>query len=270
VRLSNTLFASILISLIQAVAFATSIHLFSPENLSAEAPSFAFTTFLFTLLPALLGMGLFNLRGNLESEARITNEIAENISIIKRELWSLHKKFAREIHGGLQSKLQILSLKFERDGGDRAQLVESIHSELSTLLTTDSSKPRIENFKNFINELIEFWDGIAQISSNISQEAYDLISNDYLLAECLHEVIREAVNNAVKHSGASQISIFLKSAEQSALLLLVENNLSKKIKAPTNKNLGTSIYKELAHSWELKLHLDRVIFSASFIINHQE
>ena len=269
VRLSKTLFVSILISILQAFAFATSIHLFSPENLSVETFSFAFTTFLFTLLPALLGMGLFNLRANLESEASITSEIAENISIIKRELWSLHKKFAREIHGGLQSKLQILSIKFERDGGDRTQLVESIDSELSALLTTNSSKPRIENFKTFIDELIEFWDGIAQISADISQEVYDLISNDYLLAECLHEVIREAVNNAVKHSGTSKISISLKSAEQSALLLTVENNVSKEIKAPTNQNLGTSIYKELAHSWELELHPDRVIFSATFIINDQ-
>ena len=268
-RLSKTLLVSMFISLVQALSFASAIYLLSPKNLIEQAPSFAFTTFLYTLLPALFGMGLFNLRANLESEAEITAEIAENISIIKRELWSLHKKFAREIHGGLQSKLQILSLKFERDGGDRTQLVESINKELAALLITKSDKPRIENFRTFISELIEFWDGIASIGSDISNETYDLISTDYLLSECLHEVIREAVNNAVKHSGASEISISLKSEKPSTLLLFVENNVSKEIKSPSEESLGTSIYKELAHSWALEQQPEKVKFSATFILNHQ-
>lgn len=268
-RLSKTLLASVVVSSVQALVFLTLIYLLSPKNLIEQAPSFAFTTFLFTLLPALFGMGLFNLRANLESEAGITAEIAENTSIIKRELWSLHKKFAREIHGGLQSKLQILSLKFERDGGERTQLVESINSELSALLNTDSSKPRIENFRNFIAELIEFWDGIASISAEICDETYNLISTDSLLAECLHEVIREAVNNAVKHSAASEIFLSIETDKPSTLLLLVENNVSKEIETPSGENLGTSIYKELAHGWALELQPDKVKFSATFILNSQ-
>lgn len=267
--LSLTLLSSITISLIQALAFVQSIYLFSPENLMKEAASFAFTTFLFTLLPALFGMGLFNLRANLEREAKITTEITESISIIKRELWSLRKKFAREIHGGLQSKLQILSLKFERDGGDRLQLVESINTELADLLKAEPEKPRIENFQTFISELIEFWDGIAKISAEISKETYELISMDNLLSECLHEVIREAVNNAVKHSAGSEISLSLNSVESSTLLLSVENNVEKEIKGPLQENLGTSIYKELAHTWALELQPNKVNFKATFIANHQ-
>ena len=266
-RLSHVILVSIVISFVQGLSFAASIFLFSPGNLSEQAPSFALTTFAFTLIPALFGMGLFNLRANLEREERITSEIAENISVIRRELWSLRKKFAREIHGGLQSKLQILSLKFERDGGDRIQLVESINTELASLLSPESDKPRIENFKVFISELIEFWDGIVSISAEIKTETYELISTDYLLAECLHEVIREAVNNAVKHSGASQISIRLETTKLSTLALSVENNVSKEIKAPSQSNLGTSIYKELAHTWALELHPDRVNFNATFILN---
>lgn len=267
-RLSQTLFVSIGISLVQGLSFAASIFLFSPENLAEQAPSFALTTFLFTFIPALFGIGLFNLRANLEREERITSEIAENISVIRRELWSLRKKFAREIHGGLQSKLQILSLKFERDGGDRIQLVESINTELASLLSSESDKPRIENFKVFISELIEFWEGIVSIRADISAETYELISTDYLLAECLYEVIREAVNNAVKHSGASQISITIETTKSSTLALSVENNVSKQIKAPSEANLGTSIYKELAHTWALELHPERVNFNATFILNH--
>lgn len=268
-RLLQTLLSSIVFSLVQALSFAAAIYILSPQELIEQAPSFAFTTFLFTLLPALFEIVLFNLRANLESEAAITAEIAENISIIKRELWSLHKKFAREIHGGLQSKLQILSLKFERDGGDRAQLVGSINSELSALLSADTGKPRIENFRTFISELIEFWDGIASISADISDNTYDLISTDSLLAECLHEVIREAVNNAVKHSGASRVEISLKATKYSTLLLSVENNVSKEISSPSQENLGTAIYKELSHTWALDLQSYKVKFSATFILNTQ-
>lgn len=263
-HLSRTLLTSITISLFQAISFATAIHLFGPEKLSSDAASFAFTTFLFSFLPALLGIGLLNLRANLEREAEITSEVAESLSVIKRELWSLRKKFAREIHGGLQSKLQILALKFEKDDVNRSEMADSLNSGLRALLPLEPEKPRIENFRKFVSELIEFWDGIATIKAEIGETEFRLISTDYLLAECLHEVIREAVNNAVKHSGATEISISLKSAKSSTFVLLVENNVSKEIKTSSEDNLGTSIYKELAHSWSLEIHPDSVKLNAIF------
>jgi nitrate/nitrite-specific signal transduction histidine kinase len=217
-------------------------------------------------LPAIIGIGLYNLKANLDRESALTTEIAENLSVVKRQLWSLHKKFAREIHGGLQSQLQVIALKFKQDEANHDELIESLNNEFTALLETEVAKPRIENFTVFISELVEFWDGIATISPNIDNEIYKVISQDSLLIECLHEVIREAVNNAVKHSGATTIEISIREISTSTIELVVENNVVKALEKSTRESLGTAIYKELAHSYQLRFSQDRVCLEAQFIL----
>lgn len=254
------------ISLLQALSFSYSIHLLGPADMGAEEAPFALTTFLFTLLPSLLGIILLNLRANLEKESEITSEIAKNISIIKRQLWSLHKKFAREIHGGLQSQLQILALKFERGDSSQTELVEEFNSEIKRALTLDTTRHEAQNLQASLEELAEFWDGIVTINTSLGDDVTKAIEGDILIGQCLYEVIREAVNNAVKHSGANQISILLRMEAPSSVFLEVLNNVNKEIPHSRNGNLGTAIYKELSHSWKLDISKDAVSLKAEFIL----
>jgi signal transduction histidine kinase len=256
------------ISLLQTLAFSYSIHLLGPAGMGAEEAPFALTTFLFTLLPSLLGIILLNLRANLEKESEITSEIAKNISIIKRQLWSLHKKFAREIHGGLQSQLQILALKFEREDLNHAQVVEEFNSEIKRALTLDTTRHEVQNLEASLQELKEFWDGIVTIKTSLGDGVTKAVEGDILVVQCLYEVIREAVNNAVKHSGADQISILLRMEAPSSVFLEVLNHVNKEIPHSRNGNLGTAIYKELSHSWKLDISRDVVSLKAEFILKN--
>jgi len=254
------------ISVLQALAFAYSIHFLGPAEMSAEEASFGLTTFLFTLAPSLLGIILFNLRANLDKESEITSEIAKNISIIKRQLWALRKNFAREIHGGLQSQLQILALKFERGDSNQSQLIEEFNSEIKKALALEATQHEVQNLQASLDELVEFWEGIVTIKTSITSDVTDVIEGDSLIVQCLYEVIREAVNNAVKHSGADQISIMAEMSAPATISLEVANNVKKTLRKTKGNSLGSEIYKELSHTWDLKIGAETVTLKASFTL----
>jgi signal transduction histidine kinase len=266
-RVQQILILSTAISVFQALSFALLIEIFGPKELIQEVVAFSFMTFLFTFVPALLGVTVFNLRANLERESAITQEIAIKMSIIRRQLWSLRKKFAREIHGGLQSKLQIFALKFEQSESNQTQLAQEFKSEIKDSIRIEIADVDKQDFAGFIGELSEFWSDIAIISSNLSASTLQIIREDSLLQECLSEVIREAVNNAIKHSSASQISITLNAVTSATVELIVENNVLKDFEKTPRENFGTKIYRDLAHSWDLQFSSEKVKLTATFVLN---
>lgn len=264
-KVSLTLVIALSISLIQTFALFLSINLIGSNELIAEAPAFALMTFLFTFIPAILGLALSNLRHNLEHESAITEEISKNLSLIRGRLWSLRKKFAREIHGGLQSKLQILALKIDDLGVDEPGFTKGLSAQLKNALAIDDLRGEAKAFSEQIFELIEFWNGITAISFDCNQALLHAIDADALAAECLSEVVREAINNAVKHSAATEILIRLKELAPATISLEVENNILKTVALAEQGSLGTAIYKELSHTWELSSTSSHVKLSATFI-----
>ena len=264
-KASLTIVIALSISFIQTCAFFLSISLFGSNDLIAEAPAFALMTFLFTFIPAILGLVLTNLRLNLEHESTITEEISENLSLIRGRLWSLRKKFARELHGGLQSKMQILALKIDDSRAEEPDLTGGLSAQLKETLAIDDLRGEAKAFSEQIFELIEFWNGITSISLECNQALLHAIDEDALLAECLIEVIREAINNAVKHSAATEISIRMRESAPKKISLDVENNILKTVVLSEQGSLGTAIYKELSHTWELSSTSSHVKLSATFI-----
>lgn len=264
--ISKALLTNLFISLLQTFSYLIIVKFLGIEEIKVDSQAFALTTFFFTLAPAVLGIVLLNLKTNLDKESEITSEIATNLSIIRRQLWALHKKFAREIHGGLQSQLQIFALKFEQNIFSHQELANDFKSEiLKTIEMSEMSRPA-KNLKDSLIELEEFWGGIATVTSSIDEGLLDAVKSDELTVQCLYEVIREAINNAVKHSGATSISISLKLSKANEVKVFVENNVLKALKAEKRESLGTTIYKELADSWDLSISQDLVRLELAFTL----
>jgi two-component system sensor histidine kinase DesK len=264
--ISKALLTNLFISLLQTFSYLIIVKFLGTEEIKVDGQAFALTTFFFTLAPALLGIVLLNLKTNLDKESEITSEIATNLSVIRRQLWALHKKFAREIHGGLQSQLQIFALKFEQNVSIHQEMADNFKSEiLKTIEMSEMSRPA-KNLKDSLIELEEFWGGIATVTSSIDEGLLDAVTSDELTVQCLYEVIREAINNAVKHSGATSISISLKLSKANEVKVLVENNVLKALKAEKRESLGTTIYKELADSWDLSISQDLVRLELAFTL----
>lgn len=267
-KVYTTLVSSLLISFWQGAVFYFLTNLFKVDISSADNASFAFSTFFLTLTPAVFGIILFNMRANLDAETTLNNEIAHDLSTIRRQLWSIRKKLAREIHGGLQSKLQVLALQISKNLEPNLTYISSFYMDLETSLTLKNGEAESIDLQDYFMDLSEFWDGILSIKVDIETEVDDAFKNDYLIQECIQEVAREAVNNAVKHANSNLISITLKLIDSNTLQLVIKNNVNKVIsETPTSRSLGKNIYKELSKSWDLHVGSEETTLSVNFALN---
>lgn len=256
------------ISLVEAIFFMGFMELFASSKLTESSNSFAFTTFVLTLIPSLMGIALYNLRANLQHEAEITDEISKNLSIIRRQLWSLRKKFAREIHGGLQSKLQVLAIKFDQAEVSDVSLQDQFSSDIRDALTLGLGDAQGNDLGKAFAELAEFWSGVSHITVDIADQVLSSLSNDPVTADCIYEVVREAVTNAVKHSGAAEISISINADDEAFIQLEVSSNALKLSQSNTASSLGSNIFKELTHTWNLIVEPRSSSLTATFALNH--
>jgi nitrate/nitrite-specific signal transduction histidine kinase len=69
----------------------------------------------------------------------------------------------------------------------------------------------------------------------------------------MNEVIREAINNAIKHASATNISISISDLTGNLITLEVINNVMKsESSSSADKGLGSKIYDEICQSWKLE------------------
>ena len=264
----TTFYLAIAISLVEAISFKVAMDLIAPQKLAETSSSFVLSTFASTFIPSLFGIALYNLRANLQRETEITDEISKNLSIIRRQLWSLRKKFAREIHGGLQSKLQVLAIKFDQATVSDTQLQDQFKSDIRDALKLGLDNAQGNDLGKSIAELAEFWDGIADVSIEIEDQVLSALSSDPVTADCIYEVIREAVTNAVKHSGATEISISLNADDRAMIQLEVLSNALKLPQSSSSTSLGSGIFKELTHTWSLTVEPRSSSLNATFALNN--
>lgn len=268
VKVFRALFYSVAISIADSVIFYLLTFYSGDSDLKSGSPGLAFSVFILTLGPAIFSMILFNMRANIQAEETLNNEIAQDLSQVRRQLWAIRKKFAREIHGGLQSKLQILALKLNNSQASNAEPVKDFYRGLELNLSEDSELQKTLDLKSYLSDLFDFWDGVAVIKVDVDSSIYNLIADDYFLVECMQEVIREAVNNAIKHGKTQEIEIKItQSGAKTINLIVINSNKSSAEKDSIKPSLGTSIFDELSKSWYLAFDNERTTLSVEFALN---
>lgn len=268
VKVLRALFFSIAISIVDSVSFYLLTFYSGDSDLKSGSPGLAFSVFILTLGPAVFSMILFNMRANIQAEETLNYEIAHDLSQVRRQLWAIRKKFAREIHGGLQSKLQVLALKLNNSQGSNAEPVKDFYQELELNLSEDSQLQKPLDLKSYLSDLIDFWDGVVAIKVEVDSHIHNLIADDYFLVECMQEVIREAVNNAIKHGKSKEIAIKINQSDTSTINLIVVNSNNIGIEKDSIKpSLGISIFKDLSKSWKLSFDNEHTTLSVEFALN---
>lgn len=226
--------------------------------------SVSVSVFLLTFFPGFLEVLIHTIKVNLEDAEILNTELAKSSAQIRQQLWQLNKRVARELHGGLQSKLQVVALVIQSEKAEGSSALSSIYQDFtSSLQEAINHKPAISTAESLKN-LSEFWEGVADIKTEIEHPCAELINNDVVLSECLVEVIREAINNAVKHASATEIEISLSSLNEQVKLTVKNNVIKAKNMQNSSESLGQKIYKELATSWKLNVGDNHSIFEAIF------
>jgi signal transduction histidine kinase len=260
VKIFVVIFASVIFAAVQSFQFFL-IGLF--QGLDSELiGTIAFSVLTLTLGSSTFQLFISGINHNLSNAEQVNIEIAQSISSVRKQLWRFRKNLSRELHGGLQAKLQVLALQIEK--GLEVPMASLTDVQESLFLVVKSQEDSPVPITEFLKEQKEFWEGVCEIGFEVSQAVIEEVDSHAVVNECIREVIRESINNAIKHAKSSRISIQLKSSRDSIVDLFVLNSTNQPITAISASNLGSRLFEELTDSWGIEYRPDSTELRASF------
>ena len=154
---------------------------------------------------------------------------------------------ARYLHGELQAGLVATSLLLERASktGDADLAKHALRSAVDLLRQDHArvSQSRISSPKARLEKISSGWQGIAEVT--IALDRIDEVETSFL--NDVIALIDEAVSNAVRHAGASVISVEGKLVGVFLDIEIISDGSSMTHNAA---GLGTKLFTELATSWD--------------------
>jgi signal transduction histidine kinase len=264
VKVLIIIFVSIIFSALQSVQF---FLIGSFQGLDSEL----IATIAFSVLTLTLGSSTFQLivsgiKHNLSNAEQINIEIAHSFSSVRKQLWRFRKNLSRELHGGLQAKLQVLALQIEKGLEVSTESLTDVQNSLYSVVESEQEVP--VPITEFLGEQKEFWDGVCEINFEVSQAVIEEVDRHAVLNECIREVIRESINNAIKHAKSSEMNLELKLSRDSIVNLIVLNSTNQPITATSASNFGSRLFEELTDSWDIEYRPDSTELRASFKVKH--
>lgn len=171
---------------------------------------------------------------------------------LRQEEWFERERLARILHGSIQAQILVIALKVKSDQGLEFD-ADSIGSEIAPIagkLDEELSKPT-KSFRQQFDSIVETWKGACEVELVQGKEFYEDGFNDEVATACVIEIIREAVANASKHSGAKECQVSLKLDSVGNLKLSITNPGKLNPEGSNSIGFGTQLLDDLSPSWSL-------------------
>lgn len=214
--------------------------------------NFTTTLLLAPMLPALVVIASFtHLIGKERSEIiqfleKLTKSDDFNIEMYLKK----RKDLAGYLHNSLQSELLSLGLLLEKaeatsDPALAKRTIERLHALLTKVMKNSFSED-VEDFSNRVEQIIEGWSGIADIS--ISLESLDsLQSSDQ---SKILQLCEEIITNAIRRGKASSVEISGMLEENSYSIEMVSDGV---LVPQSSKTVGNSWISDITNnSWTVE------------------
>ena len=158
------------------------------------------------VLPSERKRVLSELEQAVEQVARMTTRLAQLV-------WIEQNRLARLVHGDIQSRIlaAVLQAGITAPDDERGQL-RQLQRDCEAALTAPVQQM---TFSGFVAQLRQVWSASVQIDCQISPAVQAILDGDSVANDALCEIVREAVNNAVKHARASEVRVRLRLAAAS-------------------------------------------------------
>lgn len=173
--------------------------------------------------------------------------LEDSTSTMRQQLWVSRRRFGYALHGGLQSALHASMLRLMGPEPPTAEIISDVRADIRQAFiraTVESHDP--PDLVSVCAEIAEMWGGLCDITWDISGEVTQMLRQSRIGSECSAEVIREAVQNAVRHGRAARVRI---SAEMDGgrLVLIVSDDGTWK---EGQSGLGSRMLDQFCARWE--------------------
>lgn len=227
----------------------------------------------FVILSAILGSLFFltdltrNYRDENLQRLKATNHRFELLnSKLRRQVWLDHRRMATALHGQVQASLYAAAMRLSQEAKPSAKLIEQIRGEVASILNNlQNSKGSTETFDQVLEQMIEIWGDTADFELALEPEACSALDASPDATECAIEVVREALNNAVKHGEAKTIVLSVEKISEQLISVRVIND-GQPLKEGSKAGFGSEVLDDFTHRWSLKPLGDRVQFEAQILV----
>ena len=181
----------------------------------------------------------------------VNSDMALLTSQLRQQVWLDHRRVAQVLHGSVQGALYAAAIRLSRETAPTPAIIESVQKDISDALA-EVSRAKSEEFvfEDVLNSIIDLWQDSINFDLALDQNAIRKLNENADAAECMLEVLREAVNNSVKHGGARNVSVQI-APKTRGLLSLVVTNDGAPVDTQKSKGYGSNVLDELTHEWSL-------------------
>ena len=201
----------------------------------------------------------------LELANDANRSVASSLSRLRHEILVTQRQLGRLLHGGVQGRLQAAVLRLSRSEQVSEELVRDVTSDIveARRLIERIDTPVSSSLGELLDDVIDFWAGVCEVTIDTTRELDELISRDAVAVQCVIELIREAVTNAVKHGQANDVSMKLRlESKQHIRIFVIHDEQDNHVLPVVDTGLGSHIYDELSNTWSLAKHGSQVVFEA--------
>lgn len=173
-------------------------------------------------------------------------------SALRQEAWVIQRNIATVLHGPVQAAMYAAALRLSQAKRPSKNMTEQICAEIDESIER-LAKPDFlegESLQSVLEQIRDLWSGLSEIEIKLPPELNQQVTRRPIVAQCVLEIAREGVSNAVKHGKAKKISIDI-SADKSEMLVVKVTNDGELMGKISTDGVGTALLNELSHSWKI-------------------
>jgi len=205
-----------------------------------------------TFIFSAYARGADELRAKYEAELELFNEkLAKEVALFEQKLWLERRAWSYVIHGDVQSALSAAVTRLQRTEKLEPYEIEMVKQDLQRAkLALTKPASRDIDLSAGIDELARAWAGVCEIKVESSARATRAIEINRDIRNCINEICKEAISNAVRHGNAKNAQITLSRDQDDVIQLEVCNDGHTVLREQPN-GMGLSMIDDLSLNWTL-------------------
>jgi hypothetical protein len=193
-------------------------------------------------------------RQKAEAQLAKDNEILQReLALFDQKLWVARRNWNFIIHGTVQSALTAAVTRLVSAGADaepyQLELVKQDIERARTALISPTQQD--VSIQGATAQIIDTWRGVCEVEFTLSARATRAIERDLGVRQCINEIAKEVVSNAVRHGSAKSVRFTIDRSEDELIELTATNDGSP-VSTAAPEGVGSQMLNELTLDWSIQ------------------
>ena len=181
----------------------------------------------------------------------VTRQIKRQLALSHQGVWLIQRKWSYLLHGTVQATLTVARARLQTAPSITAAVRKAVLADINRAKKALEQPVKFSvDARELLEEIRTTWAGLCEVHTDIPEDVFDRIAGVELTTTSVIEIIKELVNNAYRHGGASDVWITCRLDDHGDLLVTSGNNGSP-FPTDIHPGIGFQMFTELATSWSI-------------------